>query len=123
MATCELCGGNAGQLNAQGQHNLCTARKEQGLPTPSLGTRCEDCGGSGVKPKTQAGPMLSLDLGPAKIAQAIHAWAPKCPTCKGAGVQLRPCPWGGCNGTGLPGGRCDRCGTPVDFPYDGGGGR
>lgn len=86
MAACNLCGGDAGQLNDQGQHNLCAARKNLGLPTPSLGMRCGGCNGSGVRPKTAAGPMLSLDLGPAKIARAIEAWAPKCPDCGGKGV-------------------------------------
>lgn len=29
----------------------------------------------------------------------------------------KACPWGRCNGTGYSGGTCNRCGTPVDFPY------
>jgi len=83
---CELCGGNAGQV-IDGAHNLCRARARNGSPTPCLGDRCEKCGGAKRIPHTPYGPMLSADLGPARIARAIDAWAPECDRCGGTGIE------------------------------------
>ena len=44
---CTLCGGSAGNFNADGAHNVCAARARLGLATPSLGAKCPECGGSG----------------------------------------------------------------------------
>lgn len=79
---CQICGGNAGRLNTNNAHNLCEARKNAGLATPSLGDRCRQCNGSGIKP-TANGLMLGFDLGPQKIAKAMEAI--KCETCEGKG--------------------------------------
>lgn len=81
-AACSLCGGTAGQT-PDGRHNLCAARKAAGLPTPSLGDRCETCGGAGTLGR--GGVMLGLDLGPAAIAKSIKAQFPPCPGCQGRG--------------------------------------
>ena len=77
---CNLCGGNAGGL-IDGAHALCRERAKHGLPTPSLGTRCSTCNGSGTLGR--GGVMLSFDLGPAAIARSIAAQFPPCPTCEG----------------------------------------
>lgn len=83
-ATCSLCYGNAGRLNDKGQHNLCTARAAVGLATPSLGTRCETCGGRGTNGR--GGVFLDFTLGPATIARSIAAQFPPCPDCGGKGI-------------------------------------
>jgi len=80
--TCELCGGAAGQL-IDGAHALCRARTNLGLPTPSLGNRCERCAGRGTL--GTGGVMLDLSHGPAVIARSIAAQFPPCPTCGGRG--------------------------------------
>ena len=82
---CKLCGGNAGQLNDNGVHWLCEARKNLNQPTPCLGIKCPDCNGVGTQGK--GGGMLFLDIGPAKIQQSINAIFPPCPTCKGRGYN------------------------------------
>lgn len=84
MAACVLCGGTAGHLNAEGAHNLCAARKAHGLPTPSLGAKCDTCHGAGTTGR--GGVMLGFDLGPAAIARSIRAQFPACATCGGSGV-------------------------------------
>lgn len=80
---CQLCGGNAGQLNEQGVHNLCAARSSHGLPTPNLGERCARCNGAGTTGK--GGVMLSFDEGPSAIARSIRAQFPPCANCNGRG--------------------------------------
>lgn len=79
---CSLCGGNAGTL-INGSHALCAVRAEHGAPTPSLGTRCERCNGSGTTGR--GGVMLSFDLGPAAIERSIKAQFPPCQHCGGKG--------------------------------------
>lgn len=83
MDRCSLCGGNAGQLNTDGVHNMCAARKAYGLATPNLGERCSTCKGSGTL--GCGGVMLSFDEGPTRIARSIAAQFPPCSTCKGKG--------------------------------------
>ena len=85
FGACSLCGGTAGR-KLDGAHALCTELAKLGRPTPSLGDRCDACHGSGHKPLTAAGPMLDFNLGPAKIARAINAWANPCPACHGTGT-------------------------------------
>ena len=85
MATCSLCGGNAGQLSPAGVHYLCAARAEYGQPTPPLGTRCESCNGSGTTGK--GGVPLLFDEGPARIARSIAAQFPPCKACSGKGYN------------------------------------
>jgi hypothetical protein len=81
---CNLCGGNAGQLNEAGAHNLCAARANLHLPTPNLGTRCPVC--DGRKTLGKGGVPLFFSLGPAKIKQSIEAQFPPCPACRGNGI-------------------------------------
>ena len=83
--TCTICGGNAGRLAPEGYHYFCAALQARGLPTPSLGTRCENCNGSGTCGK--GGALLSFDLGPAAIARSIAAQFPPCPACAGKGYS------------------------------------
>jgi hypothetical protein len=82
--TCNICGGFAQKLPEHGAHNLCAARLERGLPTPSLGRQCPDCSGAGTT--GTGGVMLFLDLGPAAIARSIAAQFPPCQQCAGRGV-------------------------------------
>jgi hypothetical protein len=79
---CGYCGGNAGQLNERGIHNLCEARRENGNPTPSLGLQCLDCNGSGFDPKRglKAGQSIYNPNGH-HLARAF----PKCESCDGKG--------------------------------------
>ena len=84
MATCTLCQGTAGSL-IDGTHALCAVRAKHGRPTPTLGMRCETCGGNGVKPGFRGGVFLDLDLGPALIRRSIAAQFPPCVDCKGKG--------------------------------------
>lgn len=83
---CKLCGGNAGRLNGEGEHNFCRARKNSGMDTPSLGDKCEECRGQGRVPKSKNGPMMFFDS-PYNITKAIEAWAPKCEKCGGTGTK------------------------------------
>ena len=78
MNACRLCGGNAGSLNESGVHYLCAALAAQGLPTPSLGSRCARCNGTGTTARTVA-PVI--DPSPAALA----ALFPPCPECNGLG--------------------------------------
>ena len=80
---CKLCGGNAGRLGPDGIHFLCAARAAQGLPTPSLGTRCPTCDGAGTLGR--GGAMLFTALGPAAIERSIRAQFPPCHSCRGKG--------------------------------------
>lgn len=84
--TCRICGGWARTLPDSGAHNLCIELQKRGLPTPSLGDRCDRCDGSGHLGRKGAGAMLGFDLGPAKISQAIAATFPTCPACRGSGI-------------------------------------
>lgn len=83
---CGRCGGDAGRLNENGEHNLCAARAALGLLTASLGMRCSECGGRGTA--ARGGVFLSFDLGPATIRRSIEAQFPPCPTCGGTGALL-----------------------------------
>src|ERR1044071_6514801 len=115
---CRLCGGNAGTLVA-GTHNLCAARHRAGLPTPSLGTACAACYGTGITRRPgapAAGPMLDFRMGPAAIARALTALYPACPVCHGKGYVRGST-------------RCERCGAAkpadqscscVDYDTEGG---
>ena len=84
MERCKLCGGNVGNLNENGVHNLCEARAKLGLLTPSLGDRCLTC--EGRKTLGTGGVFLSLSLGPSDIKKSIDAQFPPCPDCKGTGI-------------------------------------
>ena len=84
MSACGLCGGDAGTLNVDGNHNLCAARAERDMPTPSLGSRCAECGGRGTT--GLGGVMLSFSLGPAAIERSIDAQFPPCAACSGTGI-------------------------------------
>ena len=82
---CSICGGFARRLPDHGAHNLCAARVERGLPTPSLGNCCPDCDGQGST--GQGGVPLFLDhLSPGEIARSIAAQFPACVTCAGSGI-------------------------------------
>lgn len=74
---CQYCGGTAGIITPEvPYHFLCEARAGHGLPTPSLGDQCPDCGGSGVTPITPMVYMANVSTMP----------KPKtCHTCKGKG--------------------------------------
>jgi hypothetical protein len=82
---CTLCGGSAGRLNRNGEHELCRAFSVRGMPTPSLGDMCAVCGGAGTTGK--GGAMLFFSLGPAAIRKSIDAQFPPCPCCGGSGVE------------------------------------
>jgi len=84
--SCKICGGWARQLPESGAHALCAARREVGLPTPSLGERCTECGGAGHLGKPGVGLMLGFDLGPGRIKRAIEAAFPTCGSCGGSGT-------------------------------------
>lgn len=80
---CPICGGNAGRI-PPGGHYLCQARRRLSLPTPSLGTRCERCRGSGnLKRPMPAGVYLPINPSP----KALRLWYPDCPDCGGKGSK------------------------------------
>jgi len=81
---CRLCGGNAGRLNDRGEHNLCAALAWLGQATPSLGVRCPECKGIGVKPRSALGPVNPS-------GRDMERWAPKCLHCGGTGVEPGTC--------------------------------
>jgi hypothetical protein len=79
---CAICGGSAGdprQFANGGAHERCKALAAAGLPTPSLGDRCEACHGHGRIPRSAVGPMNPT-------ARDLAAWAPACAGCKGTGI-------------------------------------
>ena len=82
---CLICGGDFGTFNSQGEHYLCAALKAVGRPTPCLGHRCLKCNGSGVVAKSNSTALLSLELSPATIKNAVMAVFPPCPDCNGKG--------------------------------------
>ena len=47
--TFNLCGSDLGTFNDHGNHYLCEALASHDMPTPSLGTRCPTCDGTGTK--------------------------------------------------------------------------
>ena len=83
---CKICKGWARRLPESGSHHLCEARLEAGLPTPSLGERCPECGGAGHLARPGTSLMLDFDLGPGRIKRAIEAAFPTCGSCGGSGV-------------------------------------
>ena len=78
-AKCTCCGGDAGELSAEGAHYLCEALHRLGLPTPNLGKRCPECSGEGCRPISAPGPMLYFD-----------AWVSLCTHCHGSGMLHAP---------------------------------
>lgn len=84
--TCKLCGGNAGTL-IEGAHALCSARAHLGLPTPSLGRRCQLCQGRGRTGTAKAAPAVYSN--PYELARAVEALWPECKACQGKGYT--PC--------------------------------
>lgn len=89
-ANCVLCGGNAGHLNAEGSHNLCTELAKLNLPTPNLGTHCEVCNGNGHTSNMNSGGALYMgfDMGPRQISKTLAAAFPTCETCNGKGYLV-----------------------------------
>jgi hypothetical protein len=82
MAKCAICGGTAGRVIPAEGHHLCQARRRRNLPTPSLGIRCEACGGSGhLKRELPAGILLPVN----PSAEEIRRWFPECEACQGRG--------------------------------------
>ena len=84
--TCTLCGGNHGTM-PDGRHNLCAARAELGLPTPSLGTACAACAGRGWKRDTPLPAVLPVYFNPSDLARGVRAIFPPCQACKGKGYN------------------------------------
>ncbi len=80
---CPLCGGNAGRFIPEGGHELCKALAARGLPTPSLGEKCQACGGSGNQRRDMPRGVL-LPMMPS--GREIRLWFPACETCKGTGA-------------------------------------
>jgi hypothetical protein len=78
---CPLCGGNSGTIPEAG-HHLCQALHARGLPTPSLGERCECCNGTGNERRSlPRGILLPLNPTP----KQIRLWFPACKACDGKG--------------------------------------
>jgi len=83
---CKLCNGNAGSLDTDGAHCLCTALAREGLPTPFLGEACEACNGNGHTIKAGQGVAFFLEgNSPGAIKRGIEAAFPKCTACGGKG--------------------------------------
>ena len=76
---CQLCGSDMGTFNVNGNHNLCQALASHDMPTPSLGTRCPTCDGTGTKPFANASIGMTQ--------QQLTAWeaAITCKDCNGSG--------------------------------------
>jgi hypothetical protein len=85
-ARCNLCGGNVGQMPG-GRHNLCAARAERGLATPSLGERCGVCDGRGwtATEHVMRGGAIPVYFHPGEMARGLAAIFPPCKACAGRG--------------------------------------
>jgi len=76
---CNLCGSDLGWINGNGNHTLCEALASHDMPTPSLGTRCPTCDGTGTKDFANA----PLRMTPRQLT----AWEATitCQDCTGSG--------------------------------------
>lgn len=76
---CAHCGGRMMDPRLD-THAVCDARALRGIPTPSLGDPCTQCGGVGCLPRSAVGPVNPNQ-------RAIEAWAPTCDRCQGSRVE------------------------------------